>query len=455
MAANTTPSTCAARRLLRAAAVSLLVLAAGVVGAIAVRPDVAVAAGIAIDGSTFVERNGEYFTGPTPTFDGTAEPGYRVIVAVYDDTTASEGPTLEATPSGAGAWTVGPVQALPDGAYTVTATQMNTHGESIEKVNFMVDANAPQVTLASPANGSSAFGSSQALSGSAGTAEGDEPAITVHLFAGPSIGGAPVRSPTADAVGGSWSAVLEGLSPGTYTAQAEQRDDVGNIGRSGALTFTLAAAPPAASFKWIPAAPHAGEPVTLVSTSTDASGPLTAFAWALAGNGVFGPDESALLTSFSTAGAHLVQLRVTDAGGLSSTVAETIPVSAPAPILMQPFPVVRIVGTYGYSGADIRLLTVLAPIGATVRVTCHGDGCSTKHQRLVATAGAKHNAGAVLITFHRFERRLQAGAVLHVSIYRAGQVGKFTRFLVRRGELPSRTDECLSTAGAKPIVCPL
>ena len=37
-----------------------------------------------------------------------------------------------------------------------------------------------------------------------------------------------------------WSAAAGGLEPGTYTARAEQRDDVGNIGLSAPSTFTVA-----------------------------------------------------------------------------------------------------------------------------------------------------------------------------------------------------------------------
>ena len=34
------------------------------------------------------------------------------------------------------------------------------------------------------------------------------------------------------------------------------------------------------------------------------------------------------------------------------------------------------------------------------------------------------------------------------------QIGSFTRFRIRSGRLPSRTDMCLNPAGTTPIVCP-
>jgi PKD repeat protein len=289
------------------------------------------------------------------------------------------------------------------------------------------------------------------------------PTITTHLYAGATTAGVLLQAISTQASGGTWSAVVGGLSPGTYTAQAEQSDDVGNIGHSEPATFTVTAppavvavtpSPPTASFKWIPSIPNTGEPVTLISTSTDATSPITSFGWAPAGNAAFTQGESSLTTSFSTPGAHVVQLRVTNAGGESSVVAETIPVStAPVP-LMQPFPVVRMAGSYNASGAKITLLAVLAPVGAKVAITCRGSHCPAKSLAFLATAGAKNKAGTVLITFRRFERSLRAGVVLEVWVSKRGEIGKFTRFTIHRGKSPSRVDECLNPAGTTPIVCP-
>ncbi len=281
---------------------------------------------------------------------------------------------------------------------------------------------------------------------------------------------------------GAWSATFGGLSPGVYTTRAEQSDDVGNVGFSEPVTFTVKAptvtppanepeptttattksvsappAPPAASFQWFPATPRVGEPVTLVSTSTDPTGPITGSAWSAAPNGVFTGGSSTFATSFSTPGSHVVLLRVTGAGGVSSSVAETIPVTLLEPTLMQPFPVVRIAGTENASGARVSLLTVQAPVGATVNVVCHGPGCPNRAQSVVASTGSgksKVKAGVVTIVLQRFERSLRAGVVLEIRVSKPGQIGKYTRFTVRHGKLPTRVDTCLSQAGIKPIVCP-
>jgi hypothetical protein len=423
--------------------------------------------------SGFAVRGSQPVTGPTPSFSGTGATelgdGTAIAVKIYSVAPRTLVRTVPGPLSGS-RWTAGPVEpALSDGVYIVQAEQTDeTPGSETgvsSPVEFTVDADAPQVTLTSPANNSSSFSSSQTLSGAAGTHEGDLPGITVQLYAGSSIPGqAPLQSVGVQASGESWSAVFGGLTPGTYTAQAEQSDDVGNIGRSEPVTFTVLAPPivpaaappppPVAAFKWAPAAPRTNEPVTLASSSTDGGSAITSFAWALAGNAVFTQGESVVTTSFTTAGAHVIQLRVTDALGRSSTVAETIPVvAAPVP-LMQPFPVVRMSGSFNASGAKISLLAALAPVGAKVTITCHGHGCPTKSQAFVATAGAKSKAGSGSITFKRFERFLKSGVVLEIWISKPGQIGKFTRFVIRRGKSPTRSDECLNPAGTTPIVCP-
>jgi hypothetical protein len=440
-----------------------------------------------------------------PSFTGSASGTNQVIVEIYEGAAVTGSPIsyAEAIPAGGG-WASGTASpALPSGrhTYTAVATQEesslieNVLGESLP-VTFTVDATPPQITLTSPANGSSASGSSQIVSGSAGTAEGDQPAITIQLFAGSTTAGQALEAITVQASKGGWSATFGGLSPGTYTARAEQRDDAGNIGHSELATFTLTtpavvtpptqssqpettptpppattpeqslqpattpteptpATPPAASFQWFPSAPYAGERISLVSTSTDAASPISGFAWSLVGGGAFNAGAPVITASFSTPGDHVVQLRVTGANGLTSIATETIPVSSPALILMQPFPVVRIAGSESASGVKIGLLTVQAPVGATVSVACRGPGCPAKAEDVVAASRrGKSTAGVILIAFRRFERSLRAGAVLQIRVSERGQIGKYTSFAVRRGKLPARVDTCLSPTGVEPIVCP-
>jgi hypothetical protein len=219
---------------------------------------------------------------------------------------------------------------------------------------------------------------------------------------------------------------------------------------AGPVTRAIAE-PPMASFLWSPASPHTGEPVSLASTSTDETSPISGFAWDLAGDGVFGEGSAVTGTTFATPGSHLVQLRVMAADGSSSIAAETIQVSSPAVEVMLPFPIVRIVGTPLSSGIRLRLLTVEAPPGAEVTIDCHGRRCPVKSESLIATSTSVET---VTVRFRRFERALAAGVILEIRVSKSGQIGKYTRFVIRRRRPPSRLDECLGPTGITPIACP-
>jgi Bacterial Ig-like domain/PKD domain len=447
------------KALLRAVMVSLVTVAAGPVGiAMAEAPSVMITS----------PPNESVTNNPTPTFHGLAEEGLggEVTLAIYSGQTAT-GLTVQMpikTPLSllAGSWEL-TAEHLPDGIYTAQATQTTLALETgtSRPVTFTVDTTPPQVTITSPANGSSTTSGSQEVSGAAGTAIGDSSTVTIQLFSGATTElQAPLEALTVPVSNGSWSATFGGLSPGTYTVRAEQSDEVGNLGMSAPVTFTVstpaappAVPPPAASFKWFPAAPKTGENVSLVSSSTDAASPITAFAWALTGNGAFQAGKPVFTTSFSTPGSHVVQLRVTDGNGLSSVATQAVYVSSSPLILMQPFPIVRIAGSETSSGVRLSLLTAQAPAGARVTVSCRGRGCPTKSASRVAVS-SKRNAGAVVVEFRRFERSLAAGVILDVRISKAGEIGKFTRFVVRHGKLPQRVDMCLQASGVNPLVCP-
>jgi len=60
----------------------------------------------------------------------------------------------------------------------------------------------------------------------------------------------------------------------------------------------------------------------------------------------------------------------------------------------------------------------------------------------------------VLLAFRRFERSLPAGVSLEIRVSKRGEIGKYTRFAIRRHGLPSRTDACLRSTSPKPIACP-
>jgi len=211
------------------------------------------------------------------------------------------------------------------------------------------------------------------------------------------------------------------------------------------------AAAPVASFLWFPSSPMVGETVSLVSTSIDPSSPITAFAWNVTESGAFEAGDAQASATFTVPGAHVVQLRVTNAEGASSTVPETIQVSTPTATLMEPFPIVRFVASAAGTRTRLQLLSVEAPVGAQITIDCRGRGCPLKAETQNVTSTG---VGNVTLSFSRFERRLHAGVILEIRVSKSGEIGDYTRLVIRGSRPPTREDQCLSPAGFAPILCP-
>jgi hypothetical protein len=408
--------------------------------------------------------NGLATNNQTPSFSGLAEAaGGPVRLRIYNGGTAAGTVIQEFSTlllSSRGMWSLGPTEPLKVGAYTAQAEQTNFRLETGKSspVTFLVNTAAPAaptVTLNSPA---SPFSST--TPSFTGTASDVTP-VTVQIHAGATVKGSIVSTATATGTGAAWASgnASPALSGGRqYTAIATQASSLQEdpSGRSEPVTFTLTpppvipGAPPAASFKWFPVVPRTGEPVSLVSTSSDASSPIVALAWSL--GGPFQSGGPALTTSFATPGAHPVRLLVTNAYRLSSLASETINVVGRTVPLMQPFPVVRIVGSETASGVRLRLVRVQQmPIGARVTARCRGRHCPVKSASRVAVAKGREVSS---LDFRAFERSLRFGVTLEIFVSKRGEIGKYTRFEIRRGKLPTRVDTCLNPAGIKPLACP-
>jgi hypothetical protein len=297
------------------------------------------------------------------------------------------------------------------------------------------------------------------IAGNTVGADEDDSGIAVQVFSGEAIapGQPPAQSLVVFASGGRWSAPFASLAPGAYVARAVQVDSAGNEGVSNAITFFItpqaaaAAGKPLASFSWYPAIPHAGERVSLVSSSTDTTSRLSGFEWDLAGSNAFQAGAQVMSTVFASAGNHVVRLRVADISGASAVATQTIPVSGRAAALMQPFPLVRIVTTHSGSGTKLRVLSILAARGARITITCKGSSCPVRRESKIASSG---KVGLASVSFSRFERVLSAGTVIEIRVSKRGQVGKYTRLSIRRDGSIGRLDKCLAPDGKKPIACP-
>lgn len=403
-----------------------------------------------------------------------ADPGdsAEVVVKIYEEGAPESEPIqVEHVDRVGGNWTSEAVK-LPPGGYYVRALQEGdvpgSPGSSTR--SFQVTANAPVVTLSTSgfAKQDGTFVTSSATPSFSTEPISGVTSVTLRVYAGTSTS-SELAEVAMGQSGEAWSGTLaQPLANGIYTAQAEVENVIGQKGFSAPVIFSVqvpsppapaaapspAPGPPVASFTWVPSNPTVGQGVSLVSTSTDPSSTLDAFAWDTAGTGSFAAGAPAIATSFATAGPHVVHLRVTDGNGLSSVATQTINVGAAPLSLMQPFPIVRIAGTLTGSGARVKLLTVQAPLAAKVAVSCKGHGCPTKPESRLATASAKSKTVAALLTFTHFERALRAGAILQIRVSKAGEIGKFTSFTIRWHKLPLRSDACLRPTSSTPIACP-
>jgi PKD repeat protein len=293
--------------------------------------------------------------------------------------------------------------------------------------------------------------------------------------------------------------------PGTYTVRLEARDDDDFESVTRNLTVRPAPVPPvpvppvptptptapapgtSAPAPGAPAPAANGAPlaglvatteglrVTLGSTARDPDGDALAHAWSFGDGG--GSTQADTSHTFARAGSYTVRLTVSDGRGGTDTVAQVITVSSgttsttsagspaagPAPVAggsassappasrtarrLSPFPVIRIAGRLLGTRTRIRVLSVLAPRGATISVRCRGRGCVRRTQRLVTRT-------ASTVRLRRFEgRSMAAGSSIEVAVSRAGLVGKHTRFTFRARRSPLRADRCLAPGSTRPVTC--
>jgi hypothetical protein len=107
---------------------------------------------------------------------------------------------------------------------------------------FTIDTTAPAVTLTSPATCSQTTANTPDFSGAAGNATGDLQTVTVNVYSGIGTSGALVETLHADTGGDNTWSVIDppDLPGGTYTAQASQADQAGNVKTTPGNTFNVA-----------------------------------------------------------------------------------------------------------------------------------------------------------------------------------------------------------------------
>jgi peptidoglycan/xylan/chitin deacetylase (PgdA/CDA1 family) len=273
----------------------------------------------------------------TPAVSGTAgthaDDESSVTLRYYAGSAAGGTPvaTETAAVSADGSWST-TAPALGDGVYTVEASQADQTGNvgTSAGVTFTVDTTpvdttAPSVSVTSPSEGETVTSATPTLSGTAGTASGDD--SQVQVTATPTVGEPEdAQTLTADvAADGSWSVPTGPLADGSWTVQATQTDASGNIGTSAAVTFTVATAQAGPAIASVTPGSlgqgAASAPVTLLGSGFDAGSTIT-----VSGSGVSATvaDRSATtlsaLVSVTTGAAMSARnVTVTNGDGRSTT----------------------------------------------------------------------------------------------------------------------------------------
>jgi hypothetical protein len=208
-----------------------------------------------------------------PTFSGTASEGSAVTVLVY------AGPKPEGSLVGtaeasrpSGTWSAPLGEPLEAGEHTFTAIAVqaselgNERGES-EPVTFVVDTEAPHLSLEAQTSPSNV--TTPTFSGS--TNEAGE--VTVAVFAGTATEGQPLQTVSTTVVGPGWTTPRLGapLADGSYTALATQASAIGNApGASAPVRFTVDTAPPMVTLN-SPLSPSANRQPSFSGTASDST----------------------------------------------------------------------------------------------------------------------------------------------------------------------------------------
>ncbi|MDX6642874.1 MAG: large repetitive protein [Solirubrobacteraceae bacterium] len=353
------------------------------------------------------------------------------------------------------------------GTFTYTASQgdgaYSFYTRAVDKVGNVesaaatpdsitnLDTRAPAVSLAAPADGSSTNNTTPPFYGAAGTAGGDSSTVTVEIYPGNGVAGSP-QLVAAAVSGGGW-VTAAGLAPGTYTARARQSDAAGNTGFSPPHTFTIDTSPPGVVILSGPSGTVGSTSATFTFGASEAAN----FECRLDG-GAYLPCASPVAYSNLGQGSHTFEVRATDLSGntnpASAIASWRVDSSKPALAPIKPFPIVRMAGRLTRKGVSLTAFEVVAVPGARIEVSCKGRTCPVRRTtRTVSRSASAKARAATRVRLTRF-RRLNAGVVLEVRITKSGAIGKYTRFVIRRGKLPSRTDACLNPGQIKAVECP-
>jgi hypothetical protein len=129
---------------------------------------------------------------------------------------------------------------------------------------------------------------------------------------------------------------------------------------------------------------------------------------------------------------------------VATSPAPVLTAASPKPKLIRPYPTIRISGRLTAAGAKVTRLTVKAPKGVRITLTCRGPSCPVR--KLARSTAVVH--------LPRFERELRAGTKLTITVSRRGHISKVTTITIRKGKRPARLDRCQYPGRSKLVRCP-
>jgi hypothetical protein len=115
---------------------------------------------------------------------------------------------------------------------------------------------------------------------------------------------------------------------------------------------------------------------------------------------------------------------------------------------LEPFPEVRIRGTFSMRWTRITRFTVRGPTGTAIAIECRGRGCPFRDR--LRTVKRR-----TLLRLSGLERGFRPGVVIVLRVTKPGRIGKATRIWMRRGRPPGRWDGCVMPGSTEPVACPL
>jgi hypothetical protein len=340
---------------------------------------------------------------------------------------------------------------LPDGSYTFAVRASDGPNETIETQDFTVDTVAPNTTIDSgpPSvtnNTGPTFGFSSNESGVSFECRRDSETF------------APCTS----------TKVYAGLPDGIHNFRVRATDAAGNIDASVATSsFTIDTVAPVVSIDFGPTGTTSDNSPLFGFTVTGGSASACSIDQ---GSASFGPCSSGTshgVTQILADGAYTFRVRGSDVAGNLATATQSFTVStgakppAPQPLppatpssprLLSPFPLVRLAGGLTGLGVKVNALTVRAPRGALVRVRIQ-PRCAKK-ARCAAKLGRATVGKKGAVRFKRLEHGYRAGTTIEIRVSQGTFVGKYTRFVVRRGKAPKRQDKCLMPGAKRGSKCP-